>query len=169
MPTPQTPDIPEPLQTKKRSATSAHPDTKSGVATGLGMGFEFTGAVLGMAAIGYGIDYLTGGGSNWTLIGASVGILGGFYNLYKATQRMNAAASKRARKASGQSAGLVAPRSDTDGEGGVTRAEPWQGRKASRPDRKGMHDLFSAKEIDGSDVDIEFPRDEDDELGIRDS
>lgn len=141
--------------------------TQSGVIAGLGMGFEFTGAVIGMAAVGYGVDYLTGGGTTWTLVGVSVGIIGGFYNLFKAAQRLNARSQARQRAV--RTAGE--PTSDASetgvGEtlgasgGGISRAEPWAGRNASVSKRV---DLFSSEEIDGSDVDIEFPPDDDGEL-----
>jgi F0F1-type ATP synthase assembly protein I len=51
-----------------------------------GLGFEFAAGVGGLAFFGYWIGRYYGNGALGLLIGAAVGIVGGMYNLIRATR-----------------------------------------------------------------------------------
>ncbi|MEM1423349.1 MAG: AtpZ/AtpI family protein [Planctomycetota bacterium] len=51
-------------------------------------GFEFAASVAAFAVGGYFLDRWRGTTPLWTIVGASIGFIGGGYNLYKATRRI---------------------------------------------------------------------------------
>jgi F0F1-type ATP synthase assembly protein I len=52
-----------------------------------GVGMELTGAVLGMALIGYGIDRWRGSEPWGVVIGSTLGLVGGLYNIVRTVTR----------------------------------------------------------------------------------
>jgi F0F1-type ATP synthase assembly protein I len=78
-----------------------------------GMGSELAGSIVGGVLLGYWIDWKFGTKPTWILVGALIGIVGGFYNFirraYKASvqssgQRVSRRTS-RDEEASGENAG----------------------------------------------------------------
>jgi len=55
-----------------------------------GLGFELAAGVAGLAFFGYWIGRYYGNGALGLLIGAAVGIIGGMYNLIRATRLTSA-------------------------------------------------------------------------------
>jgi ATP synthase protein I len=55
----------------------------------LGAGMELAGAVGGMALIGYALDHWLGTEPWGVVIGATLGIIGGLYNLVKQVTQEN--------------------------------------------------------------------------------
>jgi len=71
-----------------------------------GLGLELTGSIVGMAAVGWGIDRWAETSPRWLLILLGVGILGGGYNFIRhalALSRESSEAYRRKRAASGAS------------------------------------------------------------------
>ncbi len=71
-----------------------------------GLGLELTGSIVGMAAVGWGIDRWAGTSPVWLLILLGVGIVGGGYNFIRhalALSRESSEAYRRKRAASGAS------------------------------------------------------------------
>jgi len=72
--------------------------SKTGDTTALwraaGLGVELIGAVLGMGLIGWLIDRWQGWSPVATIIGFTVGALGGGYNFFRAAQRLNRESQK---------------------------------------------------------------------------
>ena len=63
-----------------------------------GLGFEFAAAVAGFALFGYWIGKHYGNPQVGLLIGAVLGIVGGMYNLIRATKAVSGGAANQDRK-----------------------------------------------------------------------
>lgn len=63
-----------------------------------GLGFELAAGVAGLAFFGYWIGRFYGNGALGLLIGAAVGIIGGMYNLIRATRVTSVGEATEARK-----------------------------------------------------------------------
>ena len=70
-----------------------------------GAGFEFAASVAGFALVGYWLDRHYGWRPWGVLTGALLGIVGGLYNLVKASLSVNREASGEGRSASGKKSG----------------------------------------------------------------
>jgi F0F1-type ATP synthase assembly protein I len=66
----------------------------------VGLGFEFAAAVAGFAFIGYWIGNHYGRAETGILIGAILGLIGGMYNLIRATLAASGGAANRKRNKS---------------------------------------------------------------------
>lgn len=66
-----------------------------------GLGFEFAAAVGGFALFGYWIGKHYGEPQLGVLIGAVLGIVGGMYNLIRATTAVSGGATSQERKSNG--------------------------------------------------------------------
>jgi F0F1-type ATP synthase assembly protein I len=71
---------------------------RSGLA---GLGFEFAGAVAGFTLFGYWIGKHYGDPKLGVLIGAVLGIIGGMYNLIRATAALSGGAANKEHKSDG--------------------------------------------------------------------
>ncbi len=68
-----------------------------------GLGFEFAGAVAGFTLFGYWIGKHYGDPQLGILIGAVLGIVGGMYNLIRATVAVSGGAANQERKSDSDS------------------------------------------------------------------
>lgn len=66
-----------------------------------GLGFEFAAAVAGLSLFGYWIGKHYGEPQLGVLIGAVLGIVGGMYNLIRATTAVSGGATSKKRKSNG--------------------------------------------------------------------
>ena len=64
-------------------AVKQQPTNLSGLWRYSGMGIELAAAIVGLTLAGYWVDYKFGTGPKGLLIGAVVGIVGGFYNFIR--------------------------------------------------------------------------------------
>jgi hypothetical protein len=72
------------------------------------IGLEFAASVAVFALIGYAVDLQAGTKPVWTLVGMSVGLIGGGYNMFKSVRAMQR--REAARRRSGNGSSLAATR-----------------------------------------------------------
>jgi len=74
-----------------------------------GIGMELAGAIIGLTLAGYWVDYKFGTEPTGLIVGATLGIIGGFYNFIRQaiqlTRRQQRTDSRRDTKRKGDSAG----------------------------------------------------------------
>ncbi len=60
-----------------------------------GMGFELAAAIIGFTLIGYWIDHVWNTKPTFVLVGALLGLIGGFWNFLRESLRLSQSVTKR--------------------------------------------------------------------------
>lgn len=118
------------------------------------IGIEFAAAIGGFTLIGYFIDVKAGTQPVWTIVLATLGFIGGTYNLFKEVKKMQARTNRRSVR---KDSGTANPQS----------ASAEVAAKRGRPRPTGRVDLFGRQEIDLEDLDeveLDWPEDEKDQI-----